>query len=88
LQDLTSCLNDRVKLWVPEAPQASLSVLRIHAAGVTRFEPDGETTGPVITVECSFGEAFMRLNAIQQRILEACKGEVEKALVRLSRSRV
>jgi len=81
---LNGSLKARVRLWVPTATNSSLESLVLSAKTSSEPSPSGGTTVKV-WLECSFALDATEIDAKQTSLLDACKGEVEKALANRAR---
>ena len=86
LRDLiiTGSLKARVRLWVPTATSSSLESLVLSANTSSSPSPSGGTTVKV-WLQCSFALDATAIDAKQTALLDACKGEVQKALAKRAR---
>jgi hypothetical protein len=84
LEDLARTLKQRVKLWVPAATNSSLDSLTLNVLTVETPLPGGGMSTKVSLV-CFFAHDVSASDAKQTPVLDACKGEVEKALARMAR---
>ena len=84
LRDLSGSLKARVRLWVPAATNSSLDRLKLSAVTHTSPSPSGGTTVKVF-LQCSFAFDATEIDVKQTALLDACKGEVEKALAKRAR---
>jgi hypothetical protein len=87
LRDLSGSLKDRVRLWVPTATTSGLDSLHLSAKTSSEPSPSGGTTVKV-WLQCSFALDAIEADAKQTAVLDACKGEVERALAKRAREAI